>query len=47
MLTSISVSEDFQTSGEWDVGFEARGNFWVYACVRLVGDRIEGCTCDT
>jgi hypothetical protein len=21
--------------------------FWVYACVRLVGDRIEGCTCDT
>ena len=47
VLTSISVSDDFQTSGAWDVGFEAKGKFWVYACVRLVGDRIEGCTCDT
>jgi hypothetical protein len=37
----------FRSVGAWDVGFEAKGKFWVYACVRLVGDRIEGCTCDT
>ena len=47
VLTSISVSEDFQSSGEWDVGFESEGDFWVYVEVRLVGDKVEGHTCDT
>ena len=47
VLTSISVSEDFQSSGKWDVGFESEGNFWVYVDVRLVGDKVEGHTCDT
>lgn len=47
VLTSISVSQDFPSSGEWDVGFESEGDFWVYVEVRLVGDKVEGHTCDT
>ena len=47
VLTSISMSEDFQSSGQWDVGFESEGDFWLYAEVHLVGDRVEGHTCDT
>ena len=47
VLTSISMSDDFQSSGQWYVGFESEGDFWVYVEVRLVGDRVEGHTCDT
>ena len=47
VLTSISMREDFQSSGGWEVGFESEGDFWVYVEVRLVGNRVEGHTCDT
>ena len=47
VLTSISVAEDFQTSGAWDVGFQSEGDFWTFVEVRFVGDEVQGHTSDT
>ncbi len=46
-LTSISLSEDFPDSCEWEVGFESNGDFWTFVAVRIVGEKIAGHTCDT
>ncbi|HYC70730.1 MAG TPA: hypothetical protein VEB66_05955 [Opitutaceae bacterium] len=46
-LNSLSLEGDFASSGKREVGFEARGDFWMYVAVRVVGDRVEGFTCHT
>jgi hypothetical protein len=47
VLSSISIDEDYESSGEYEVGFESEGKFWVYVAVTVKGGKIVSHTCDT
>lgn len=46
-LSSISIDEDFESSGVLEVGFEAKGDFWVYALMTIKDGRVVSHVCDT
>ncbi len=47
VLTSISIDEDYESSGAYEVGFESEGKFWIYVAVIVKDGKIESHTCDT
>lgn len=47
VLSSISIDEDFESSGAYEVGFESKGDFWLYFAVTVKNGKIESYTCDT
>lgn len=47
ILTDVSIDEDYESSAAYEVGFESKGNFWVYVAVTVKDGKIESHTCDT
>ena len=47
VLSSLSIDEDYESSGAFEVGFESEGKFWVYVAVTIKEGKIESHTCDT
>ena len=47
VLTSIGIDEDFESSGVLEVGFESKGDFWVYALMTIQDGKVVSHVCDT
>ncbi len=47
VLTSISIDEDYESSGAYQVGFESTGKFWVHVEVTVKDGKVASHTCDT
>ena len=47
VLSSISIDEDYESSGAYEVGFESKGDFWVYVAVTVKDGKVQSHVCDT
>lgn len=47
VLSSISIDEDYESSGEYEVGFDSKGKFWVWAFIVVKNGEVVSLTCDT
>jgi hypothetical protein len=46
-LSSLGLDEPITNPPSWDVSFEPREGFWVFATFQFQGNVIVGTTCDT